>query len=160
MKNKIIYKIKKFDINIKIKKINNNLIIINKDNNLIKLKLYNKILKKNQLNFFLKKLKNNILSLQEGWCIELLLKGIGYKSFYIKKKLILDLGYSNLITYELPKNISIWNLKTKLIFFSSNKNLLNNIIFQIKKFSLPEIYTGKGILLKNEIIKIKNKAVR
>ena len=138
---------------------------LKKPNNLLKKKILKKnnnkiILKKNQVNTYLNKIKKEIINNTYGWTIELLLNGIGYKSFYINKLLILDLGYSNLITYKISKHIKVWNLKTKLFFFSFNEIYLKNLINKIKKLSLPNIYTGKGILYNNEIIKLKSKKIR
>lgn len=159
MKKQVSFIIKKPDLNLKVN-LKNKKIIINNDKQKIEFLFNNKLLLKSQVNFFRNKIKNSFISLTHGWTVELLLKGIGYKSFYINKLLILDLGYSNLITYKIPDTISVWNLKTKLFFYSIDKSLLNNVVYQIKKFSLPEAYTGKGILFHNEIIKLKTKKVR
>ena len=162
MKKKLSLIIKKPNFLIKIKIIKNkNILLITNKEKIIKLKFNsNKLLQKKKINFFLKQIKNSFLSIEYGWFSEISLKGIGYKSFYIKKKLILDLGYSNLITYTIPENLFVWNLKTKLYFFSLNKSYLNNIIYQIRKFSIPGVYTGKGILINKEFIKLKSKSVR
>ena len=116
MEKKKTYILKKPNVDIKIKNLKNkNILLISNNKINIRLKFdNNKLLKKEKINFFIKSIQKSFLSIEHGWFTELALEGIGYKSFYINKKLILDLGYSNLITYEIPKNIFIWNLKTKL----------------------------------------------
>lgn len=90
--------------------------------------------------------------------MELNLKGIGYKSFKMGDKIALDLGYSNLILYKPTSLVKIKNLKNKLILFSINKNYLHNVASILRNYAIPNVYKGKGILYKNEIIKLKKKA--
>ena len=69
----------------------------------------------------------------------------------------MDLGYSNLILYKSKDDVKIKNFKNKLILFSLSKDQLGNICYQLKNFSKPDVYKGKGILFKNELIKLKKK---
>jgi len=86
------------------------------------------------------------------------LNGLGYKAFRLNDKIALDLGYSNLIIYKPTDNIKINNFKNKIILFSLDQEYLYNVGFTIKQYSMPDPYKGKGILRKNEIIKLKKKA--
>lgn len=112
----------------------------------------------NHLNFFINKINTLFKSVTSGWFLELNLNGLGYKSFKLEDKIALDLGYSNLITYKPNTQIKIKNFKNKLTLFSINQEYLYNIGFTIKNYSKPDAYKGKGILFKNEIIKLKKKA--
>lgn len=110
------------------------------------------------LNFFFNKVNNLFKSVTSGWFLELNLNGLGYKSFKLEDKIALDLGYSNLITYKPNEQIKIKNFKNKLTLFSIDQEYLYNIGFSIKNYSKPDAYKGKGILFKNEIVKLKKKA--
>ena len=111
----------------------------------------------NDLSFFVKKIKSLINSVTVGWFLELNLNGIGYKSFKLKDKFALDVGYSNLIIYKPNDNLKIKNLKNKIILFSLNQVYLKDVGTKLKKFAFPDLYKGKGIVYKNEIIKLKKK---
>lgn len=118
----------------------------------------NLFLETKYLNFFFNKVNNLLKSVTFGWFLELNLNGLGYKSFKLDDKIALDLGYSNLITYKPKDKIKIKNFKNKLTLFSIDQEYLYNIGFSIKNYSKPDAYKGKGILFKNEIIKLKKKA--
>jgi large subunit ribosomal protein L6 len=110
------------------------------------------------LNFFFNKIKSIFKSVATGCFLELTLNGIGYKSFKIDDKIALDVGYSNLIIYKPTTKLKIKNLKNKIILFSIDKEYLNNVATLLKNYSIPDKYKGKGILFKNEVIKLKKKA--
>lgn len=109
------------------------------------------------VNFLLNKIKKLFKSVSTGWFKELNFNGIGYKAFKIQDKLALDLGYSTLILYKPTPEVKIKNLKGKIILFSINEELLNNVVLHIRRFAIPDKYKGKGILIGNEQIKLKKK---
>ena len=118
----------------------------------------NFFIKEDNYNFFIKKLKKLIKSVTIGWFLELNLNGLGYKSFKLNDKIALDLGYSNLIIYKPTDSIKIKNFKNKIVLFSLDQEYLYNVSCHIKSYSMPDAYKGKGIVFKNEIIKLKKKA--
>ena len=118
----------------------------------------NFFVKEDNYNFFIKKLKKLIKSVTIGWFLELNLNGLGYKSFKLNDKIALDLGYSNLIIYKPTDSIKIKNFKNKIVLFSLDQEYLYNVSCHIKSYSMPDAYKGKGIVFKNEIIKLKKKA--
>lgn len=111
-----------------------------------------------ELNFFTNKIKTLFKSVSKGWFMELNLNGIGYKSFKINDLLALDVGYSSLITYKPPKDVKIKIFKNKIVLFSIYQDLLNNVTLLLKDYATPDPYKAKGILLKNEKIKLKKKS--
>lgn len=115
-------------------------------------------IKDNNYNFFIKKIKKLIKSVTIGWFLELNLNGLGYKSFKLNDKIALDLGYSNLIIYEPTDLMKIKNFKNKIVLFSLDQEYLYNVSCHIKSYSMPDAYKGKGIVFKNEVIKLKKKA--
>lgn len=114
--------------------------------------------KTSNMNFLIKKLKKLIKSVTTGWFLELNLNGLGYKSFKLDDKIALDLGYSNLILYKPTSKVKIRNFKNKIVLFSLDQEYLYNVASNLRSYSSPDPYKGKGILKKNEIIKLKKKA--
>ena len=109
-------------------------------------------------NFFTKKIKKLIRSVTTGWFLELNLNGIGFKSFKLNNKIALDLGYSNLVIYKPTTDLKIKNLKNKIVLFSIKEEYLKDVANKLRNYAFPDPYKGKGILFKNEIIKLKKKA--
>jgi len=99
-----------------------------------------------------------IKSVSSGWFVELNLNGLGYKSFKLNNKIALDLGYSNLIIYKPTDKIKIRNFKNKIVLFSLDQEYLYQVVSNLKSYSTPDSYKGKGILRKGEIVKLKKKS--
>lgn len=108
--------------------------------------------KKSILNLYNKLIKIKIKGVLQGFKLNLILKGIGFKSFIENDNLILKLGYSHNIIINIPKNIKIINQSNNLIFNSIDFIHLTQFVHYIKNFKKPEPYKGKGLLLKNEKI--------
>ena len=111
--------------------------------------------KKSFLNLYKSLVKLKIKGLLQGFKLNLFLKGLGFKAFIEKNNLNLKLGYSHLITIKIPEKIQILNHSNKLIFSSTDWIFLTKFVHYIKNLKKPEPYKGKGLLLKNEIIILK-----
>ena len=108
--------------------------------------------KKKILNLYHKLIKIKIKGVLQGFKLNLILKGIGFKVFIENNNLILKLGYSHNIIIPQPSEIKITNQSNNLIFSSSDYIYLTQFVHYIKSFKKPEPYKGKGLLLKNEKI--------
>lgn len=108
--------------------------------------------KKSILNLYNKLIKIKIKGVLQGFKLNLILKGIGFKSFIENNNLILKLGFSHNIIIPIPNNIQIINQSNNLIFNSIDFIYLTQFVHYIKSFKKPEPYKGKGLLLKNEKI--------
>jgi large subunit ribosomal protein L6 len=91
---------------------------------------------------------------------KLSLIGVGYRVFPHEKlanQLYFKLGYSHLIYFKLPTNVSTYCLKfTKLFLFGTcSHDSLTQTAAQIRNCKLPEPYKGKGILHDQEKIVLK-----
>jgi large subunit ribosomal protein L6 len=129
--------------------IKNNIILLNFND------LYLKRKKKSFLNLYKSLIKLKIKGILQGFKLNLFLKGLGFKAFIENNILILKLGYSHSIDIIIPENIKIINQTNKLIFTSNDWLFLTKYVHQIKNFKKPEPYKGKGLLLKNETIILK-----
>lgn len=108
--------------------------------------------KKSILNLYNRLIKIKIKGVLQGYKLNLILKGIGFKSFIENNNLILKLGFSHNIVIPIPNNIKIINQTNNLIFNSIDFIYLTQFVHYIKNFKKPEPYKGKGLLLKNEKI--------
>lgn len=108
--------------------------------------------KKSILNLYNKLIKTKIKGVLQGFKLNLILKGIGFKSFIENNSLILKLGFSHNIIIPIPNTIKIINQSNNLIFNSIDFIYLTQFVHYIKSFKKPEPYKGKGLLLKNEKI--------
>jgi len=130
------------------------------------LSMYNLFNYGNLLNFFkLKEFLNNTwLIINVGFIGMLYLNGLGFKStrkkINDKKYWRFNVGHSHVFKYYTPKNI-IMKIKTRLIcVFGIYKMQVMDIINQIRKFHVPDIYKGVGMKYINEVIRLKKGKVR
>jgi large subunit ribosomal protein L6 len=99
---------------------------------------------------------NLCYSVSIGYNKFLELRGVGFKYKIKNNVLYLVLGYSHILKFILPFNISTTLITNKLLkFISCNLNLLNQVIYKLKRLKSVNIYKGKGIFEKNEIIVLK-----
>jgi large subunit ribosomal protein L6 len=108
--------------------------------------------KKSILNLYNKLIKIKIKGVLQGFKLNLILKGIGFKSFIENNNLILKVGFSHNIEIPIPKSIKVLNQSNNLIFNSIDFIYLTQFVHYVKNFKKPEPYKGKGLLLKNEKI--------
>lgn len=86
--------------------------------------------------------------------------GVGYRVFTHEKlanQIYFKLGYSHLIYFRIPLEITTYCQKfTKLFLFGNSPyNRLTQTAAQIRSCKLPEPYKGKGILYDQEKIILK-----
>jgi large subunit ribosomal protein L6 len=82
--------------------------------------------------------------------------GVGYKATVEENKLVLKIGYSHDVFYNIPENITINILKNNIIeIFGNDKIKVNQIAAEIRALKAPEPFKGKGIRYINEIINKK-----
>lgn len=110
------------------------------------------------LQFYVSMIQKLILGVSKGFRHKLKLVGVGFRAKIEKKKLILKIGYSHDVIYNIPNDIQIYNGKVKGIFLLiKGKELyrVNQISSEIRALRKPDIYKGKGIHKQNEILKLK-----
>jgi len=101
--------------------------------------------------------KQHIISVLTAYQKILSLRGIGYKFTLDKSFLLLEVGYSHLLSFSWNRHSSIkFSRKLKSIQVK-NKNLITLMSFlsAIKKIRPMNVYTRKGIRYKNEILRYK-----
>ena len=108
------------------------------------------------IKLYIKALYNLIQGSLKPFKKTLYLKGVGYKVQKVNKFLYFKLGYSHLLVFKLPVSVQCDVIKnTTLILTSSNLQELNLTAFKIRCLQKPDVYKGKGISYKDEILKLK-----
>jgi large subunit ribosomal protein L6 len=67
----------------------------------------------------------------------------------------MQLGFNNIIKYDIPKIVQVKARKNKVIIFSIEKCVLSEQVMLLRSCRFPDVYRGKGIRLKNEFLKFK-----
>jgi len=96
-------------------------------------------------------LANMVQGVSERWSKSLLVRGLGYRARLQGTTLILDVGYSNPIEYELPEGIEaeVPN-PNEIIVRGVDRQQVGQVAAEIRKLRKPNVYDGKGIRYKDE----------
>lgn len=85
----------------------------------------------------------------------LIIEGVGYRANPEGEKLVLSLGYSHQIKFDIPKGVKIAVDKNTVNISGADKQLVGETAARIRRLRKPEPYKGKGIRYANEVIKRK-----
>ena len=82
------------------------------------------------------------------------IKGLGYKAVKSGKKLVLSLGYSHKIDFDMPEGVTVDIDKTgqNLTFKSPNREMVGLVCSRLRDLRSPEPYKGTGIRLADEVV--------
>lgn len=100
-------------------------------------------------------LKNIITGVHEGFVRELEFKGTGYRASVNGNEIVLNMGYSHEITLPIGEGITVQVKKNSIILAGMDKERLGALAASIREVRLPEVYKGKGIKYKEELIRRK-----
>lgn len=90
-------------------------------------------------------LASMVLGVSKGFERALEINGIGYRAEVNGKTVVLNLGYSHPINFELPEGISAEVDRSTIKLFGIDKQKLGQTAASIRKLRPPEPYKGKGI---------------
>ncbi|MFI4853130.1 MAG: 50S ribosomal protein L6 [Candidatus Makana argininalis] len=103
-------------------------------------------------------LNNMIKGIKFGFIKKLKLVGVGYRALVDNNTLILSLGFSHNIIYNIPKDVIITcPIQNEIVIKGCNKQVIGQVASDIRSYKKPEPYKGKGIRYNNEIIHLKDK---
>ena len=101
----------------------------------------------------IRQLVNNMIQgVSTGFQKVLLLQGVGYRAQVSGSKLVLSLGFSLPINYEVPVAVKARVDGNKIILFSCDKQLLGQTAAEIRFYRPLEPYKGKGVHYQGEQI--------
>lgn len=99
---------------------------------------------------------NMVQGVNNGFERILEINGIGYRAELKGNSIVLNLGYSHPIHFDLPDGVSATIEKNMVIKLSGIDNeLLGHTSAAIRRLKPPEPYKGKGIKYADEIIRKK-----
>ncbi|MBP7551879.1 MAG: 50S ribosomal protein L6 [Spirochaetes bacterium] len=102
-------------------------------------------------------IQNMVKGVTTGFERKLEISGTGFKANVEGQNLVLNLGYSHIIKYPIPKEIKIVvEENVKINISGMDKHLVGFVASEIRKLRKPEPYKGKGIKYSDE--KIRRKA--
>lgn len=111
-----------------------------------------------QKHFYFAMINKMILGVLKGFSAKLNIIGVGYKAFLENQALVLKLGYSHNVIYQIPKDVTIKILNQKLltvVVFGIDLQRVNQVAAEIRALKVAEPYKGKGIKYFNEIVRRK-----
>ena len=94
---------------------------------------------------------NMIEGVSNGFEKKLNLSGIGYRGEVKGKSLVLSLGFSNPVNFEIPEGISASvDKNTEITLAGIDKALVGQTAANLRALRPPEPYKGKGIIYADE----------
>lgn len=99
---------------------------------------------------------NMVTGVSTGFKKVLEINGIGYRASLSGNTIVLNLGFSHPINFELPKGIAAEVDKNNTVTLSGiDKELLGQTAASIRSLRPPEPYKGKGIKYADEYVQRK-----
>lgn len=104
-----------------------------------------------------KRLIENMCSgVTNGHKKDLEVQGVGFRVAVQGQKLVMNIGFSHPIEFEIPKDVKVTSAKpTEISVEGVDKALVGLVAAKIRGYKPPEPYKGKGIRYVGEIVKRK-----
>jgi large subunit ribosomal protein L6 len=98
-----------------------------------------------------------VIGVSQGYQKVLEIVGVGYKAQVVGNKLVLALGYSHPIEFQLPEGIkaSVDAKQTQITLAGVDKQQLGQVAGSLRALRFPDAYKGKGIRYAGERLKLK-----
>lgn len=105
---------------------------------------------------FQRLVSNMVTGVESGFTKNLELVGTGYRVQKQGNKIVLALGLSHPVEYEVPQGITI-NVEgnNKISIQGISKQVVGQVAAEIRAFRQPEPYKGKGIRYEGEVVRRK-----
>jgi large subunit ribosomal protein L6 len=98
-------------------------------------------------------LQNMVTGVSEGFKKQLEIKGVGYRASLQGNKVVLSMGYSHPVEFDIPKGLSLEIPKnTEITVLGIDKQAVGQFAAQIRAVRKPEPYLGKGIRYVDEFV--------
>lgn len=99
-------------------------------------------------------LVSNIMTgVSQGYSRKLEIKGVGYRANLQGRTLVLSLGFSHEVRYDVPQGIELkMEGQTGIEVAGIDKQLVGQVAANIRGFRPPEPYKGKGIRYADEFV--------
>lgn len=96
---------------------------------------------------------NIVVGVTDGYSKDLEIQGVGLRANMQGNTLVMQLGYSHEVRYDVPEGIKVSvEDQTKIKVEGIDKQQVGQVAAQIRDFKRPEPYKGKGIRYAGEYI--------
>jgi large subunit ribosomal protein L6 len=100
---------------------------------------------------------NAVLGVTEGWKRELDIVGVGYRAELKGKQVVLALGYSHPVVFDVPAGIEVAiDKQTHITVTGVDRQLVGQVAANLRRLRKPDPYQQKGVRYTGE--KLKKKA--
>ena len=99
--------------------------------------------------------QNAINGIKEDFKKTLEFNGVGFRANVEGKNLVLNIGFSHPVKFEIPTGITITVEKSNIIITGIDKYLVGQVATKIRALKKPNPYRGTGIKYKEEVIRRK-----
>lgn len=100
-------------------------------------------------------INNMVVGVTSGFTKGLEINGVGFKVALQGRKLVLNVGFSHPVEYQLPEGIDATVEKNSITIAGRDKQLVGQVAAEIRDIKKPEPYKGKGIKYTDEVIRRK-----
>ena len=96
---------------------------------------------------------NVVIGVSEGYSKKLEIKGVGLRGQMQGKTLVMSLGFSHEVRYDVPEGAEVkMDGQTNIEVSGIDKQLVGQVAAKIRGFKPPEPYKGKGIRYVDEYV--------
>ena len=95
----------------------------------------------------------SIAGLEKLFSKKIDLVGVGYKASVEGKKLIMQLGFSHDVVYDIPADIKITCEKpTTIVVQGADAQRVGQVVRELQVYRKPEPYKGKGLIIQGQYV--------
>ena len=99
---------------------------------------------------------NAVLGVTDGWKRELDIVGVGYRAEVKGQQVVLALGYSHPVVFQVPTGIDIVIEKqTHITVTGVDRQLVGQVAANLRRLRKPDPYQQKGVRYTGEVLKKK-----
>jgi large subunit ribosomal protein L6 len=99
---------------------------------------------------------NAVVGVTDGWKRELDIVGVGYRAELKGQQIVLALGYSHPIVFDVPPGIDVAIEKqTHITVVGVDRQLVGQVAANLRRLRKPDPYQQKGVRYTGEVLKKK-----
>jgi large subunit ribosomal protein L6 len=99
---------------------------------------------------------NAVVGVTEGWKRELDIVGVGYRAELKGKQVVLALGYSHPVVFDVPAGIDVAiDKQTHITVTGVDRQLVGQVAANLRRLRKPDPYQQKGVRYTGEVLKKK-----
>ncbi|MFA5052549.1 MAG: 50S ribosomal protein L6 [Parcubacteria group bacterium] len=98
---------------------------------------------------------NAVLGVTSDFVKELKIEGVGYRANIEGNSIVLSVGFSHPVKFELPEGVKASTEKNILKISGADKRMVGEVAAEIRAIKKPEPYKGTGIMYVGEVIRRK-----